>query len=798
MKKIISIIFMVLVATFTYAQDATLTIGNVTANPGETVTIPVTLSSDTPVLAAELNMAFDNGVIDEGSITYTNFHPDFPEAEWFFNATGGVMLLNWVAADLTAVPVSGTITLFEIECDFIGGYTDIVWTLDLLVDQNSEVIPVNSVDGSLGETVEPEITVELPEITANAGSTINIPVTISGAGAQGTPILAAEFNIDFDNAVIDESSIEFVNFNELMPQAEWITNAAGGQMLLNWVSADLTAVAIPDGSVMFEVQCTYVGGNTDLVWSLALLVDENSQAVNTVTINGSVTSASPAMTAFNGTGLWTNPAFWSNGVPGSSSEAVIESGEAIVDAMAAAMDLTVNAGAAVTIEATGSLEIGNDLVLDSNTDNTPSGSLINNGSFTVSGFSYMKRWLSGGENHFISAPVSGITLNMLYNPANPGYFYAYDEPTKAWLNLYQLTTPLVSAQGYALNYENDELVEVEGNFNDAASYDATISYTEDKGGDDGWNLVGNPYPSALDWENGAWTKTNLEGGIYFYDGTNYQTYNGGYGVPATASQYIPAMQGFFVKAMSSGAELTVPKAAQVHSSQEYYKGNREVVDALRLKMSSVDYSDETLIRFAEEATSGFDAEMDAYKLFGFNPDVPQLFSVTNIYQTINALKAQESTTWDEVSVNLGFNTGLSGEYTLEASELESFTAGQVNTIELFDSETEEYIDLMEDPVYTFTADAGMNTSRFRVYFNRQIVGIGENGLNNVEIYSQEKTIYISNANGVAVVYSLSGQEIARKELVGNITNSISMISEGLYIVKVINGEGIAVEKVYLY
>ncbi|HPE57748.1 MAG TPA: cohesin domain-containing protein [Bacteroidales bacterium] len=799
MKKIVSTLLIMIIATFTMAQTATLTIGNVTANPGETVSIPVTVSSSTPLLAAEFNMAFNTAVLNEASITYTNFHPNFPEYEWFYNATNGLMLLNWVSGTLTPVPVQGTITLFEIQCEFVGGYTDIEWTLDLLIDGSSEIIPVNSINGSVAELVVPEITVELPHLSASPGATVLIPVTITGASAQGVPILAAELNIDFDPAVIDYSTIVFKNFNALMPEYEWIYNATSGKMLLNWVSSNLSAIAIPDGSVMFDIECQFLGGQTDLEWSLALLVDGDGNEVSTITISGSISSESPAVTVFNGIGNWSNPAFWDNGVPGLSSVATIESGLATIDSEAFAYDLTVNAGAALTIETTGTLNIDGDLMLASNNDNTPSGSLINNGTLEIVGQSTMQRWLSGGQNHFISTPVSVTTLGMLYNPANPGYFYEYSEPSKSWLNLFQLNTPLLSSKGYALNFLADELVDVTGNFNNLPSYNPVISYTEDKGGDDGWNLVGNPYTSALDWEAESWQKTNLEGGIYFYDGTNYQTYNGGYGVPATASQYIPAMQGFFVKAMGSGAELVVPKAAQVHSSQEYFKGTRETVNALRLKISGNNYSDEALIRFDPSATNAFDAQMDAYKLFSFNTMVPQVFTLAATLQTINALPSQGSSTWSEKMVVLGYSAGASGQYIIEASEMESFTAGQVNTIELYDSETQVYIDLIENPVYTFNANEGMNTSRFRVYFNRVVTGIGEVDMNDVVIYSIERTIFIENASGVAIVYNLAGQEVARAELVQDEINSISLNKGGMYMVKVVNGSSnLASEKVFLY
>jgi hypothetical protein len=799
MKKIISILTIVLLfAAGTFAQTATLSIGQVTASPGETVTIPVTVSSATPILAAEFNIGFNTNVLNSGTVSFVNFHTNFPGYEWITNTVDSVMYLNWVSSSLVPVTVTGNTVLFEIQCTYLEGSTNLNWLLSLLVNGSSQAISVNPVNGSVTPYVEPGITVKIADVTASAGSVVNIPVTISGAssGVSGTPILAAEFNIGFDANVLE--NIAFVNFNTELPEYEWITNTAGSVIYLNWVASDLTSVPLPDGTVMFEIQATYSGDVTELNWLLSLLVDGSSQAISTIALNGSVNPSSPSASVFNGTGNWSQANLWSNGVPGETTVATIASGLVTIDAAAFASKLTVNAGAALTVQNSGNLTVASDLSLLSTANDTPSGSMINNGVVSVAGQTYIQRWLSGGQNHFISTAVSGVTLNMLYNPANAGYFYKYYEPTKSWENLYQLTTPIEAAKGYALNYEADELVELHGSFHNNASYSPAISYTENKGGDDGWNLVGNPYTSALDWENADWAKTNLEGGIYFYDGTNYQTYNGGYGVPATASQFIPAMQGFFVKATLAGAALSIPKTAQVHSSQQYYKGNREVVNALRLKISNNSYSDETLIRFDADATAGFDANLDAYKLFGFNNNVPQLFTITSTYQTIDALKAPTTTIWDEVSVNLGFKTGNSGTFTIEASELASFATGQVNTIELYDNQTGVFVNLIENPVYSFQSGEGLNTSRFTVYFNRNITVIGENNMQTPEIYSMEKTIFIKNASGTAVIYSLGGQEVKRASLLGNTINTIHLSKGGMYVVKVMNGsDGSLVEKVYL-
>lgn len=87
--------------------------------------------------------------------------------------------------------------------------------------------------------------------------------------------------------------------------------------------------------------------------------------------------------------------------------------------------------------------------------------------------------------------------------------------------------------------------------------------------DDGWNLMGNPFGAALNWADGSWTKTNLNGFLYLY---NAET--GGYLVSDGAGNtadiegvltppVIAPFQAFWVKAMDSDPVLKAETAAQV-------------------------------------------------------------------------------------------------------------------------------------------------------------------------------------------------------------------------------------------
>jgi len=144
------------------------------------------------------------------------------------------------------------------------------------------------------------------------------------------------------------------------------------------------------------------------------------------------------------------------------------------------------------------------------------------------------------------------------------------------------------------------------------------------GSTNGWNLVGNPYPSSLDWDaSPGWDKSAIDNTIYYYSGnggmSNYYYYVGSGTAPYVAANNgtneIPPHQGFFVHATTDGT-FGVDNDARIHSGQGYYKENsKENIPLIRIEAEGIDLSDETVVRFFNEAIDEFDSDFDAYKLF---------------------------------------------------------------------------------------------------------------------------------------------------------------------------------------
>ena len=641
----------------------------------------------------------------------------------------------------------------------------------------------------IGLKAQPTLTVGTA--TGTPGATVNVPVSISGCSSSngGTPVLNMQFFISFTNAV---SYVGLTNFSALTPSNTWVSGGTTSLFSTNWSAADFsTPVSIPDGTVLFEIQFNPGAGGTSPLNFVGecMLFDVNLDEIPGLVLNnGSVTASSAATSAWTGTGNWSNVANWSNGLPGSNTAATISSGTVTVDVPSVASSLVIEPNAALTLNSEVLLTVSS-LTLNSSSNNSATGSFINNGGTLSTTSSSVKRWLNGAKNYFISNPLRNtVELSSLYFAGNNGWFYKYAEPTSTWINMYDFLEDVQVGYGYSINYTNSQMLTFSSTNTDPFNPNATVAPTITRTGTNGWNLVGNPFSSSLDWLGTGWTKTNVDNAIYFYNGTGYSSFIAGVGSPVGTTQYIPAMQGFFVHANASSPKLTMPKASMVHNSQTYYKEAVQIENILRLALIGNNTSDETVIRFHNGASTQFDSDFDAYKLMSMNTEVGQIYSKGDVDYSINA--QPELSLGVEVPVSVMI--GLEGEYSIHASELNSFATNV--GIYLEDTQLNKIVNLKETPSYTFNALTG-TTDRFKVVFNTS-AGIGDSKTAGF-VYVSGRTLFIDGANGLVEVYSTSGQLVATTKIANSTPNTLNLsnVSAGIYIVKVLDGNDVHTSKV---
>jgi hypothetical protein len=407
------------------------------------------------------------------------------------------------------------------------------------------------------------------------------------------------------------------------------------------------------------------------------------------------------------------------------------------------------------------------------------GSLIEDGNLTAVSAT-VERNYSGDQWHLISSPVTGAVSGMFLGL----YLQSHDEVTNAYSDVVGTTTDLTPGQGFALwNQFGDNTASYTGTLTSAATRNLTRAAD---GNDNGWNLVGNPYPSSIDWNAAGWTKTNVSATTYRFDGGgsgNWVTWNGTSGTNG-GTQYIASGQGFFV-AVPDGqttGTLGFTTDVQAHDNTIFYKN--EPADIVKLKVSGNGFYDETVIYFREEATTGFDDQMDAHKLPSFEESAPYIYSTANGGMAINVLP-------EVVTVPLNVKVGTeTGTYTID-----TVSNGEFSELYLKDLSTGEITDLNKN-AYTFTYIPGIE-SRFELHFGP--LGIDDVANDLYNIYSYNQDVYVAvpqNTKGEIAVYDMMGKELARQSISGTL-NIITLDHSAYYVVKVISDEGFATKKVFI-
>jgi len=504
-----------------------------------------------------------------------------------------------------------------------------------------------------------------------------------------------------------------------------------------------------------------------------------------------------------GTSDWSTSSNWSGAaVPLAGEDAAIIAGgtQPIAGAGAVANRLKVETGATVNVAFNGSLtvngnlEVADDNGLVVNSTAAGTGSLITNGlvpagnKVKVQRYISAANWSNGTDGwHLLSSPVTGQSITGGFTPTGAGNdydFYAWSETGQEWLNQDVPSngiTSFIPGKGYLVAYEQAGTKEFSGPVNSADQ-----SFTLSNSGPGvsmhyGYNLLGNPFPSALTWGTG-WTLTNIGPfGTYVWSDAakDYSLINPG--------DPIPAMNGFMVYTSAASQALTIPAAARTHNSTSWYKSTEQQVKLIAHDPEGASYK-ASMLRFNPEATAGFDLAYDAYMLSGFAP---------KFYSTADS-KSFGLNTLPEITFGLtvpfGFVKNASSNFTIELAE-----SIDGHILYLRDKKTNTVVNLSTNPNYSFTSTEGDNADRFELVFDLN-VGVKELPLASANVYSLDKRIVIDNVYGATTmdVINVQGQVLKNFKFNSTGTHEISVnLLTGVYMVRLHNGGEMKTMKVFV-
>jgi len=448
------------------------------------------------------------------------------------------------------------------------------------------------------------------------------------------------------------------------------------------------------------------------------------------------------------------------------------------------------------------------LIISSNAGNT--GSLIvASGTPAATVQQYVSTYTSNADGwHFLSAPVSNFTISgSNFEPTSGSDdLYEFDETASSdnWLNYSGTGTfgdsKFVVGKGYLVAYKNTTNTNPKffsGPIN-TGTFTETLTYTSGSAWQ-GWNLLGNPYTSAIDWD--LLTKSSkVDGAVYVIRASDgaYVSWNGTTG--SLTGGIIPPMQGFFVHATAASQSVTMENTDQVHSSTSFYKNTKAgTKNTVVITASGTNGQSKTYIQFREDATKSFDHAIDAYKLFGYST-APQVYTYDekNLY-SINCIP----TDLDSYQLPMAVRISSSGDFRLSFSGIDSLAIQQ--NLSLEDLKTGQTILLNDQSQYDFTASPDDDINRFVLHIN------GITGIQAVKYAQGEPQVYVSEyrlviknrakqaIEGSLEIFDLNGRRIVRYKVNTDVLSSYRLqILPGIYLAKITTRSGRQfVYKVYL-
>jgi hypothetical protein len=522
-----------------------------------------------------------------------------------------------------------------------------------------------------------------------------------------------------------------------------------------------------------------------------------------VQLANGLTNIGPAFTytsqTFNLTGTKNSADLVLNG----TSDINVSSGELIISSSLIVHSVIVAPGAKLTL-GSNTLNATNGITFQSDASGTAT---MMDSYTTPTVNATVKQYIQAGRNWYLSSPISaGSTSNLNLGDS----VVQYNETIKKWE---KITGSLTAGRGYIQAAVSGQGTTGKVEFNGTTnSGDVSVTLTRTESGSSrGFNLVGNPYPSYLDWSlvtadplnanisSTLWFRTKNAGGIY-----TFATHNGisGETVTGTANttitKLIPPMQAFWVHVNPNVDQTTYNTSITFKNGMRNHRDvNENKLKApklnerkrLRLLVSNGTTSDETMLYFDANAQDNFD-NYDSPKMFNNTPSVPEIYTQVGAEKLV--INGQNEVKYD-TEIPIGFVTGESNDFSIKSSEMTNFEAGTQIILKDKLNPTAE-IELDNGVVYNFSAPVtSAATDRFSILFRAKgsATGVGIVAKINAQVFvnSDNYIVIESSEKGNMAIYNVMGQKQYENILNSKKETIHITFGAGVYLVELtVNGQ----------
>ena len=573
-------------------------------------------------------------------------------------------------------------------------------------------------------------------------------------------------------------------------------------------------------------------------------------------------TASEAVRITTRSTTWVSPGTWDNGTPDINTIATINfSYDTTTHGDFSACSLTIDSGT-LNIRDGDYVEINYDLIVNSTLDIENEGSLVmidDTGTVTNNGTTNVNKTTTDMETFdytYWSSPVdyssSGITAQTVLTGFRTGRIYSFntsqffdvqdpdgvpgadgfDDTQDAWTNHY---ATMSSGNGYAAMTTgvgvHQRNILFNGRLNTGIiTVPVALSQNAADTTDD-WNLLGNPYPSAIFVDEFVAHNTNLSGTVYLwtheddisisnpgpavynFNSNDYAMYNsvGGVGTSSTGTVvsnvptgYIASGQGFFIDAITAGnVEFTNNMRNRIYNNNDFFRNSEASSlsniekDRMWINMTNSDGAfSQILIGYIDDATLGKDRLYDGIRLKGSNYIDFYSKDATNQYEY--GIQGRPTFTLEDI-IPIGHNSRILGELTISLYQ----TEGILNdvTVYLKDNLLNIVHDLTESD-YIFTTSYGNSSDRFEIVFQSEALSIDENKIDSNQltiVELQNGNVKFSVGNNLTIntieIIDLLGRTLYNLE--GNNSTEIfelNNLSQTVYIAKVNLSNGQTITK----
>lgn len=508
---------------------------------------------------------------------------------------------------------------------------------------------------------------------------------------------------------------------------------------------------------------------------------------------------------------WFTAANWYGGeVPNSATDARIPASgvwQPVItgETTAVCRNLTISEGAKLEINAGAQLTVNGSLLNNGtlrikSSGVTSSGSMIVKDSSSGTGVTTYDRDMPASLYRYVSSPVSSATLP-------PGKrFWLWDEPSGEWIE----TLSCESGRGYTMLADSGR-VSFSGSVSITAEQTGTAPYNSEEQhynnergvwGGGGWNLLGNPFTSAMNvslflWVNSGDFDPSYKA-VYIYNGSDFyfiaEEVPGYEGLGSFVTRDIQAGQGFFVLANYQGEVFNFTPEMQTHNrSAPMTKSAR--ADATPwpgfiLTVKQGDITKSAQVIYHDGMTAGLDPGYDV-GLLSADDDL-NIYTKLIMGDSIVKFTRQAIPVYgaDTVTVSLGIDSENGGEVTFSAITV---AAGN-NRYWLSDRLTGITTDLTVDTYTTSLPERTNGTGRFYLKSAEVINGINrwQDDDLKLKIRTSGESVIIEGPPGDRArceIFDLQGRTVASFLMTDKTLNIIPMPSgsKGVFIVRIKDG-----------